>query len=78
MNNHHPKGGFMSRYLNPSVVLRFDFITTYLAVMFLIYWFRAVYRLKRISYVFWMVWESRNKMILRRRRASVLKKLPKE
>jgi hypothetical protein len=67
----------MSRYLNPSVVLSYDFITTYLAVMFLIYWFRAAYRLKRISYVFWMVWDSRNKMIDRRRRASVLK-LPKE
>jgi hypothetical protein len=33
MNNHHPKGGFMPHYLNPSVVLRYDFIITYLAII---------------------------------------------
>jgi len=57
----------MSQYLNLSVVLRYDFIVTYLAVVFFIQWILANIRLKRFSNVFWRVWESRNRHIRYRR-----------
>ena len=59
----------MPHCLNLSVVLRYDFIITYLAVMFFIYWIRAIFQLKRLNYVFWRVWESRNRQIHRSRRS---------
>ncbi len=57
----------MPHCLNLSVVLHYDFIVTYLAVMFFIYWFLAIAELKRLNYVFWRVWERRNIQIHRRR-----------
>jgi len=34
----------MPFYLNLCVLLRYDFIVTYLAVLFLIYWFRTIFQ----------------------------------
>jgi hypothetical protein len=57
----------MPHYLNLGVVLRYDFIITYLAVMFFIQWILAKVRIMRLSNVFQRVWESRNRKIHRRR-----------
>ncbi|MBM4305110.1 MAG: hypothetical protein FJ123_00085 [Deltaproteobacteria bacterium] len=53
----------MPHYLNPSVVLRYDFIVTYLAVVFFVQWILANLRLKRFHHALWRVWESRNRLI---------------
>ena len=39
----------MPHYLNLNVLLRYDFIVTYLAVMFFIYWIIAKVRITRLS-----------------------------
>ncbi len=57
----------MPYYLNMNVVFRYDFIITYLAVIFLINWILAKLRIMRLSNVFRQVWESRNRQIHRRR-----------
>lgn len=57
----------MANYLNLGVVLRYDFVVTYLVVMLFIYWIRTIFHLKRLNYVFWRVWESRNTLIHRRK-----------
>ena len=57
----------MPHYLNLGVVFRYDFIVTYLAIVFLIQWILTNLRLKRFINVFWRVWESRNRLIHRRR-----------
>jgi len=59
----------MPCYLNLRVVLSYDFIVTYLATMFFIYWIRTILQPKRLNYVFWRVWENGNRLINRRRRA---------
>ena len=46
------KGGFMPHYLNLNVILRYDFIITYLAIIFLIQWIDARFQLERLSNVF--------------------------
>jgi len=48
----------MPHYLNLSVVLRYDFIVTYLAIMFFIYWIRTILQLNRLNLVFWRVWKT--------------------
>jgi len=57
----------MSHYLNLNVVLRYDFIVTYLAVVFFINWILAKVRITKLSIVFRRVWETRNRQIHRRR-----------
>jgi len=57
----------MPHCLSLSIVLRYDFIITYLAVIFLINWILAKLRITRLSNVFRQVWESRNRQIHRRR-----------
>jgi hypothetical protein len=67
MNYHRSKGEIMPHYLNLYVVLRYDFIVTYLAIMFFIYWILAKIRLWRLSHVFRLVLQKRNRQIRRRR-----------
>jgi hypothetical protein len=67
----------MLQYMNPNVVLRYDFIVTYPAIMFFIHWILATRRLKRFRHDLWRVWESRNRLIHRGRRASEAKKPPR-
>ena len=71
MNYHLSKGEFMPDYLNLFVIFRYDFIVTYLAVVFLIQWILTNLRLKRFRHALWRVWESRNRQILRRKLRSV-------
>ena len=63
MNYHLSKGEFMPDYLNLFVVFRYDFIVTYLTVVFFICWVNAKLRVKRLGQVFRRVWESRNRHI---------------
>ncbi len=57
----------MPHYLNLYVVLRYDFIITYLAVMFFIYWCLAKLRIWRLGHVLRRVWQKRNRQIHNRR-----------
>jgi len=57
----------MPNYLNLNVIVQYDFIVTYLAVVFFIHWILAKLRIARFSNVFRRVWESRNRQIHRRR-----------
>ncbi len=59
----------MAHYLNLNIVLRYDFIVTYLAMMFFIYWILAKLRISRINQVFQRVRENRNRPIHRRERS---------
>jgi len=68
----------MPHCLNLNVVLRYDFIVTYLAVVFFVYWMRTIFQLKRLNYVFWRVWENRNRLIHRSQRSRQVQKPNRE
>jgi biopolymer transport protein ExbB/TolQ len=57
----------MALYLNLSVVFQYDFVITYLAIMFFIHWILAKVQITRLTNVFRRVWEKRNRQIHLRR-----------
>ncbi len=57
----------MPHYLNLSVAFQYDFIVTYLAIVFFINWILAKVQVTRLTDVFRHVWENRNTQIHRRR-----------
>ena len=61
----------MPHYLNLSVVFQYDFIITYMAVVFFIHWILAKLRLKRLRHVFGLVWQRRKRKIDHRRSCPV-------
>ena len=66
----------MPHYLNLNVVFRYDFIVTYLAIIFFVNWILAIFHLKRLNYVFWRVWKNRNRLIHRSRRSQLIQNIP--
>ena len=53
----------MPHYLNLSFVLRWDFIVTYMMVVFFINWIFAMFRITKVSNGFRQIRESRNRQI---------------
>jgi hypothetical protein len=57
----------MPHYLNLSIAFQYNFVVTYLAIMFFIHWIFAKIQVTRLTNVFRRVWESRNRQINRSR-----------